>query len=69
VILGQRDSKALSFNNAIQAELFTLVGTVDPYDIAELLNDVSHNCGGFCIDDPFGTSRKPGLVIFLQINS
>ncbi len=58
MVLSQRNCKCLSLDNAIEAELFPLIGRLYANDIAQFVNDVLNDSGGFGVDNPLSSAGK-----------
>jgi len=58
LFLVQRSCEGLTFNDAVQAELFPFVAKSDSNDCTQLFHDIIDHCGGLSVDDPLRASWK-----------
>lgn len=59
LVPGQRHSKRVAVDDAIQRELVHLVRISHGDDAAHLLNNVLHDGGAFRVNDPLGAAGQP----------
>ena len=58
MVLGQRHGERLPFDDAVETELLPLVGRVDADYVAELFDDVGHDCRRLGVDHAFSAAGK-----------